>query len=130
MSDDHYPPESAGLPDPKPDDGLRKKLIGFAAGFGGWFVIGSVVWTVLSLFAAQGEGASLLITIFVMPILFGVNLTVLIVLAFKRRWIALGMLSALALNLVVSILIQAIFMGTCAVPVPVYALPGPSLFHG
>jgi hypothetical protein len=82
----------------------KEKMTHFAAGLIGWFVIVGLLWFV--------SGQNTVIGILLFPI----NLIVLITLAFKRPWLALGMVSALALNALVAQILGVAVAGICFIP--------------
>ena len=85
----------------------RSKIVQFTIGFVGWYLINFSIYAVTSS-GGQGIGS--------VYIVFPANVIVLIVLAFKRRWVALGMLSAIALNLVVALIMGIQVAGFCFIP--------------
>lgn len=100
---------------------VRDLIIGFA----GWFVINGGIWLFVALdspiesrLAYAGEGGEIL-NLCLLP----VNALVLILLAFLRRWIALGMLTALALNLIVALVLGFTTHATCGIPFFIGLLP-------
>jgi hypothetical protein len=104
----------------------RTKRIDFAIGFVGWIVIAGAVWLIaIRIFGPLNGGVFSTTTACVMPILFGANISALIILASTRKWIALGMLSVLAVNLLIALILRVGSNATCAVPV--YVDPGFSL---
>jgi hypothetical protein len=98
----------------------RKKLIEFGSGFAGWVLINTAIWLLAALMYGDNpldDGVFL-----ISGLMFLANLAVLIGLSFTRRWIALGLLVALAVNLLASVILQVFYMGTCAIPVTLYWL--------
>lgn len=94
----------------------REKQIDFAIGFGGWLVIGGILW----LFGMRPSGSPYYsegVFLCIAPVYFLSNIVALIVLAFTRRWIALGLLSVLGVNLVISLALHTSYAGVCTVPV-------------
>jgi hypothetical protein len=51
-----------------------------------------------------------------MLFIFGINLLLLIVMAFVNRWVALGLVAAITLNLVVSVVLGLVFNAICWIP--------------
>lgn len=90
----------------------------FLIGFFGWFVLNGLVWLLVAVVGQEGDfhdplnyGEGL-VNLCVLPL----NVLALIILAFWRRWISLGMLSAVALNLFIALILGLTEYGTCAVP--------------
>jgi hypothetical protein len=98
----------------------QEKQIDFAIGSIGWFVIMSVIWLLIILSQGTGE----FVVLCTMPILLLANIVLLIVLAFTRRWMALGMLSMLTANLLVGLLFRPGSSSLCAVPFIIDYYPG------
>jgi hypothetical protein len=95
-----------------PDRGLvhdpregRRQNIGFVTGFVGWYLSNGLVWLLIG---RNDNGQACF--------LFPLNVIVLIAFLVKRRAIGLGILSALALNLLISLAMSTLFNGACAVP--------------
>lgn len=83
----------------------------FWIGFGAWWLINSLIWFPLS--GADNLGYGIFFSLLVLPL----NLIVLLVLAFIRRWMALGVLTTYGVNLLVSVLYRPFDMnGICWVP--------------
>jgi hypothetical protein len=82
----------------------------FAAGFLGWFVINWLVWREIGV----NEGENFLFGILTLP----VNLIVMVVLAAVRRtrWIGLGILTAIVLNLVITLVMGLVTQAVCLIP--------------
>ena len=91
----------------------RQKYLRLAIGFVGWYLVNGLVWLPFNGSATKGEFA-LLINVFILPI----NLAILLILGLIRRtrWVALGILTALAFNLAVALIIGAVINGVCFVP--------------
>jgi hypothetical protein len=93
----------------------NEKIRDFAIGFFGWYIINGLLWIIINPGIINGgtavNGGSGCIT-------FPLNLIVLIVFARIKQthWIAFGILVALALNLVVSLIIGVAFNGWCFIP--------------
>ena len=88
----------------------QEKRIELLIGFIGWFVINGVLWVI-----ASGTPVGIAYGI---PnlILFPANVLVLIILARTRRWVALGVLIALAVNLLITLIMGVAFEGLCFIP--------------
>jgi len=98
-----------------------QKTLKFVVGFLGWFAINTLVYALINLGGrTRYLGYDIILWAFVLL----VNLVMLTVLATlkKTRWIALGVLSALAVNFAVSILFLSASDAYCFIPVtyPVY----------
>ena len=81
---------------------LDPRVIHFLIGFTGWSLMFFLFWPMF-----YGGGAFFILII---------NLLAIIYLAFhpKTRWIALGMLTAMAVNLMVSLVLGVIFNALCS----------------
>ncbi|MBI1877618.1 MAG: hypothetical protein HYR94_05205 [Chloroflexi bacterium] len=85
----------------------------FVIGLVGWFVINSLIWFAIGVWDAQLENLlSRVIVMLSTPI----NIIALIILAFTRRWIALGALTAFAANLLIALVMGLILAVTCTIP--------------
>ena len=94
----------------------REKAIDFAIGFVGWFVVNGVLYAgsiaLLSQFTSESIPDSLpLLFLAALPLL--INVGALILLAFTRRWIALGALAAFALLLVGALIVALLVYAVC-----------------
>ncbi len=80
----------------------------FAIGFVGWFLVNGLLWFLASRLGRGGIGC----------LLFPANLGALIILGVIRRtrWMALGILSALALNFLIALVRNMAFNGLCFIP--------------
>ncbi len=80
----------------------------FLIGFVGWFLVNGGLWLLLSSQTPLSTAC----------LLFPTNLGLLIILAIIRRtrWVALGILSALALNFVIALVRGLGFNGICFIP--------------
>jgi hypothetical protein len=130
-----YTDQKPGYPEKPPERQLTRneKIRDFVIGFMGWYILTRILWFIinpglnnggisilgvatgiLSFLNNGGSSISLIIGILSFPL----NLIVLIVFASIKRthWIGLGILVALALNLVVSLIIGAVFNALCFVP--------------
>jgi hypothetical protein len=92
----------------------RAKIVQFTGGFVGWYLVNFGIYAVTS---AGGKGFTAAIVIF------PANIIVLIILAYKRRWVALGMLSAIALNLLVALILGIGVAAWCFIPFFTPGLP-------
>lgn len=95
----------------------NEKIRDFLSGFAGWWVINGLVWLGVSsdYLNTMGESA-LLVFICVVPAFYLGQLIALIILAYRRGWIALGVTSAIALNLVITLVAGLTMNATCFVP--------------
>ncbi len=98
-------------PPPVPTAVKRRHLL---IGFFGWYLVNGLLWFALtgaSFDAAQAPAQALCL-------LFAVNFLLPVVLGLSKaaRWMALGILAALALNFLVSLLVGTIINGICFVP--------------
>lgn len=87
-------------------------IIDFVAGFGGWYLLNGLVWLLIGYNYGWLEGT------YGVPnlLLFPLNVILLIVFLIFRRWIGLGILGALALNLLIALVMSIVVNGVCAVP--------------
>jgi hypothetical protein len=120
-------PEAPQEPEKKPLAPTRiftrqEKIRYFLIGFLGWWLINILLWRLLvpvplsqlqGYRAGQGISENLICTV---PIIFGMNVFLLIRMAFANRWIALGLLAAFAVNLVISLLLGLAGNAACWVP--------------
>lgn len=88
----------------EPPKGGREN-IGLIAGFLGWYLVNGLAWLLNS---NDDSGLACF--------LFPLNMIVLIVFLIKWRAIGLGILGALALNLLISLVLSTVMNGTCAIP--------------
>ena len=99
---------------PQPDP--RKKWILFASGFFGWHVINTVFWLLIT----PGPKSPNEFVYVYLPnlLILPANIILLIVLAAIRptRWMALGILAALALNFLISLILGLNTNAVCFVP--------------
>ena len=111
----------------------RGKLMDFALGFIGWFVVNGILaivlgWLIFSTNLFYGPEApptsqNLPSGLIVMPVITLVNIVVLLVLAFKRRMMALGILTAYAVNFAVTLVIGVGLASLCGGPFYLIAFP-------
>jgi hypothetical protein len=99
----------------RPPMSRQSKIVQFAIGFVGWFLANGGVW----LFLSGGRGMNLNGEgdLIMAALLFLGNLFVLLVLAFVARQVALGALSAIALNLLIALILGVGTAGWCFIPV-------------
>lgn len=85
----------------------------FAAGFLGWYLVNGLIWLLFSGGSLNGEGA-LILNFLIFPL----NVIALLIFAFNRstRFFALGLLGALAVNFVISLVIGLQFNAMCFIP--------------
>lgn len=90
----------------QPQTDKNRPLWQFAAGFLGWFLVNGLIW----LFFKDNIGLNLLV--------FPVNLIVLIVLfaVKKNRKYAQGVLAAVGVNLLISLILGLFFNAFCFIP--------------
>ena len=95
----------------------NEKIRGFLSGFTGWWVINGLFWFGANsdYLNSMGENA-LLVFICVVPAFYLAQLVTLIILAFRRGWIALGVTSAISLNLVITLMAGLTTNATCFIP--------------
>lgn len=95
----------------------NEKFRDFSIGFFAWWLINGIAWLGLTSDAANSMGENaLFLLICVLPIFYLSQLIAIIVLAFRRGWIALGSTSAIALNLIIATILRLTFNATCFVP--------------
>jgi hypothetical protein len=90
----------------------NEKIFGFAIGFAAWFAVNGGIWLLLLNGHDLNFGLNVILNILLLP----ANLVALLILAFSQRWVALGVLSAIAANLVIALVIGSTFNGVCAIP--------------
>lgn len=90
----------------------REQYIDFAIGFGGWYLLNGLAWLAIGYDYGWLEGDYGVANLFLFPL----NMILLIILVILRRWIGLGILGALALNLLIAMVMNIVVNGTCAVP--------------
>jgi hypothetical protein len=94
----------------------NEKIIDFAIGFVGWFIINGVLYACLvSLYSrlptADSQGSVAALMLLALPLL--INIGLLVLLAFMRRWIAFGALAAFGLLLLGGLLLGLLIYATC-----------------
>ncbi len=104
-------PVAAAPPEPIPPAIKRRQ---FLIGFAGWCLATGSIWLVLS----RELSGNWFVQLLVSGTLFLVNIGLLAGLGSSRRvrWVALGMLAAVALNLLISLALGAWFSVVCFVP--------------
>lgn len=91
----------------------QEQYIDFLMGFGGWYLLNGLAWLLIGFDHGWLEGDSYGVpNLFLFPL----NVILLIIFLIFRRWIGLGILSALALNLLIALAMNIATNGTCAVP--------------
>jgi hypothetical protein len=115
--------QPAGGASKKPKRQLTRneKIRDFLIGFVGWWIISGLVWlgATNATFTLPSRLWTELLALFQLLFLllfFLTQLIALILFAFRRGWIALGMLSAIALNLTVSLLVGMTQNAFCFAP--------------
>jgi len=97
-----------------------EKILDAVIGFVGWWVINSLIWVAITrgkwLWIDFGAPA---MSWYLLPL----GIVALIFLAFSRRWLALGILVAVALNLAIALVLGLTQYGTCAIPFFMGLLP-------
>ena len=106
---------------PKKQLTRKEKIRDFLIGFAGWWIITGLVWLGVTrgTFSVPSRIWSELLALFELVFLllfFLTQLIALIILAFRRGWIALGMLSAIALNLTITLLVGMTQNAFCFAP--------------
>ncbi len=90
----------------------NEKFLDIGIGFVAWFVVNGVVWLILLKGGEVNADFNLFFNVFILP----ANLIALLILAIFRNRIALGMLIAIAANLVVALMLSLGYNGMCAIP--------------
>jgi len=88
------------------------KFIEFAIGFVGWWGINHLVWTSIVAQPLTPGFRHYDANLLVLPC----NLVTLIALAFIRRWVALGLLTAYGANLAIATMMRLLVNGICWIP--------------
>jgi len=90
------------------------KFIEFAIGFVGWFIVNGAIWAGIATgdFGAQRSLFLLFPNIFILP----ANLLALIILAFVRSSVALGLLTAYTVNFLLALIMGLLLYGVCWIP--------------
>ncbi|HJZ49309.1 MAG TPA: hypothetical protein VKE41_19165 [Roseiflexaceae bacterium] len=93
----------------------NEKVLDFVIGFVGWFLVNGLLYTcsifLLQFLAFETTSSILGLLLGVLPLL--INIGALIYFAFTRRWIAFGILAAIALVLVGVLLLGLVFYVIC-----------------
>ena len=94
----------------------NEKIIDFAIGFVGWFIVNGLLYTCLiwlysDLPTADSQGYIAALVLLALPLL--INIGALVLLAFTRRWIALGALAAFGLLLLGGLLLGLLLYAVC-----------------
>jgi hypothetical protein len=87
----------------------KEQIIDFIVGFVGWFLLNSAAWLLTGAVTAETYS---IFNLVLLPL----NVIALIVFLIIRRWIGFGILAAVALNLIISLIIGATIQATCAIP--------------
>jgi hypothetical protein len=91
----------------------QEQYIDFAIGFGGWYLLNGLAWLLIGYDRYGWLGSDYGIpNLFLFPL----NVILLIVFLIFRRWIGLGTLGALAINLLIALVMSIVVNGVCAVP--------------
>ena len=80
----------------------NEKIRDFLIGFFGWWIVNVLLW-VISPVDPSGQLPGEIFNFIVLPI----NIIVLIFLAFRRRWVALGVLATYAVNFIIALLLSS-----------------------
>jgi hypothetical protein len=94
----------------------NEKVIDFAIGFVGWFLVNGMLYACLILLYSRipsqdSQGSIAALLLLALPLL--INIGLLVLLAFTRRWIALGALAAFALLLLGGLLLGLLAYTIC-----------------
>jgi len=90
----------------------QEQNIHFLIGFAGWYLLNGLAWLLIGYddgWQGTGYGIGNLL-------LFPLNVILLIVFLILRRWIGLGILGALVVNLFIALVMSIVINGACAVP--------------
>jgi hypothetical protein len=87
----------------------KEQIIDFVVGFVGWFLLNSATWLLSGTLTDETYGPT-------WCVLLPLNVIALIVFLIIRRWIGYGILAAVSLNLLISLVIGAMTNATCAIP--------------
>ncbi|MGE5251505.1 MAG: hypothetical protein ACM3QS_14985 [Bacteroidota bacterium] len=101
------------VPPPKPILTQQDKLRRFLIGLLGWWLVNIPLWLLLQPVMVS-QGATFVYC--TLPFLFGANIFLLIIMAFRNRWVALGLLAAFAVNLLVSLVLGLGTNAMCWIP--------------
>ena len=93
----------------------NEKVIDFVLGFVGWFLVNGLLYgcsiTILQAIDSDMPASIPALLLGLLPLL--INIGALILFAFTRRWIALGILAAFALVLVGVLLLGLVLYAVC-----------------
>lgn len=94
----------------------NEKIIDFAIGFVGWFLVNGVLYACLipiysRLPTPDSQGSVAALMLLALPLL--INIGLLVLLAFTRRWIALGALAAFGLLLIGTLVLGLLAYAVC-----------------
>jgi hypothetical protein len=103
---------NTSLDNPKQFQDWLRRNAQILYGFFGWYLINGLIWLLLGL--SPNEGYNIFVNIYIFPL----NLLALIVLSVNKstRKIGLGVLIALALNLLLSLVVGLGLNGVCFIP--------------
>jgi len=105
-------PESSPMeaPPTAPQLDNRRKWLLFAVGFLGWYLVNGLIWLIL----LRASGSNGFENLLICP----ANGILLVILGINRptRFVALGILVALAANFVISIIAGLVFNAQCFIP--------------
>jgi hypothetical protein len=107
--------EAPAEPAAKPKDVLTRneKIRDFLIGFVSWYVVNGVIWMLISYTSSNAPLVGIwILNIWVLP----VNLLVLIILAFVRRWVAWGIVASYAVNFLIAMIFGLILQAACWIP--------------
>jgi hypothetical protein len=90
----------------------REQYVDFAIGFAGWYLLNALAWLLIRYDYGWIRDYYGMPNLFLFPL----NMILLIVFLIRRRWIGLGILGALALNLLIALAMSIAVNGACAVP--------------
>ena len=99
---------------PPPEPLTRNdKLLDFAIGFVGWWIVNMGAWLWLTHGTLRDAGPDAGIC---NGILLPANVVALFILAVTRRYIALGVLATYAVNFLIAVIVGVSLNGTCWIP--------------
>ncbi|MGE5251504.1 MAG: hypothetical protein ACM3QS_14980 [Bacteroidota bacterium] len=111
-------------PAPNPILTRQQKLWRFLIGFLGWFLVNTLVWVAAGALAFRNDcfgfyECSHFFIFFALLIAVPGNVLVLILMAIKNRWVALGILGAISVNSVTGLIFGGWSFGVYEAVVPV-----------
>jgi hypothetical protein len=117
------PEPAITAPAPKPVLTRRQKLWRFLIGFLGWFLVNTLVWVAAGALALQNDcfgfyDCSHLLFYFALLIVGPGNVVILILMAIKNRWVALGILGAISVNFVTGLILGGRSLGVYGALIP------------